>query len=177
MKIGIDIDNTITNTSILANELANNIRKCSNYHDLDKNDIKTFLTHYLDDIVYNVTLKEDVLFVLNKWHSKGYKIIFITARGTDDVDDLVNLKAIYLTSLYFKKMNVPFDEIVFFKNSKADTAKKYDLDVFIDDKEKVLDEVRDKGILTIRFTSCESKHKVASSWLEVDKIIAEMGDI
>ena len=175
MKIGIDIDNTITNTSILANRLANNIKTCNTYHDLEKNDIKKFLTKYLDDIVYNATLKDNVLDVLNKWQSKGYKIIFITARGTDNVDELVNEKAIYLTSIYFKKMNIPFDEIVFFKNSKADTCKKYELDVFIDDKESVLDEVRDKKINTIRFTDSESKHKTARSWHDVYKIIEEMG--
>ena len=175
MKIGIDIDNTITNTSVLANQLANNIKACKTYHDLEKKDIKAFLTEYLADIVYNVTLKNNALDILNKWQSKEYKIIFITARGTDDVEDLVDEKVIYLTSMYFKKMNIPFDEIVFFKSSKADTCQRYELDVFIDDKENVLDEVRNKEINTIRFTDSESKHKTARSWHDVDKIIEEMG--
>ncbi len=177
MNIGIDIDNTITDTSILANRLANNIKMCKTYHDLDKNDIKKFLTEYLDDIVYNVTLKDDVLTVLNKWQSKGYKIIFITARGSDNVDKLVNEKAIYLTSMYFKKLNIPFDEIVFFKSSKAKTVKDYNLDLFIDDKENVLHEIANLGIKVLRFTDLESKYETVNSWHEIDMKVMQMGEL
>ena len=177
MTIGIDIDNTITNTSSLANLLANNIKKCNNYYDLEKEDLTLFLSKYLEYITYNVTLKDNVINVLKKWYKKGYKIIFITARGTEKVDDYTNLKVICLTSLYFKKMHIPFNEIVFFKNNKALTAQKYNLDVFIDDKEKVLDEINASGINTIRFTNCKSKHKTVNSWLDIDKIIEEMGDL
>ena len=59
MKIGIDIDNTITETSLFANHLIKNNDKYNenqDYHNLKKEELKDFLTTYLEDIVYNVKL-------------------------------------------------------------------------------------------------------------------------
>ena len=180
MKIGIDIDNTITETSLLANTLVKNDKRYSennDYHNLNEAKLKDFLNTYLGKIVYNVKLKDNVIKVLNKWHNLGYKLIFITARGVEKTDNFINLNTLHLTSMYFTKMKIPFDEIVFFKDSKAATAIEYNLDLFIDDKEKVLDEISCAGIKTLRITtSSESKHKVVRNWLEIENIVTETGD-
>ena len=60
MRIGIDIDNTITETSLLANYLVkkdNKYNEEQDYHNLKKDELKDFLTRYLEDIVYNVKNK------------------------------------------------------------------------------------------------------------------------
>ena len=180
MRIGIDIDNTITETSLLANYLVKNDNKYDeneDYHNLGKEELEDFFTRYLKYIVYNVKLKTNVKKTLKKWHELGYKIIFITARGVDETTSSVNLKTLYLTSMYFAKENISFDEIIFFKDSKVATALEYDLDLFIDDKEKVLDEINLANIKTLRMTtSKESKHQIVSSWLEIADIVAKMGD-
>lgn len=180
MNIGIDIDNTITETSLLANYLVKNDNRYDenqDYHNLSKADLMDFLTRYLEEIVYNVKLKPHVTTVLNKWHKLGYKIIFITARGAEKTDGLVNLKTLCLTSMYFEKMNIPFDEIVFFKDSKEGAALDYKLDIFIDDKEQVLNEMKKANVKTLRMVENDkSNHIVVKNWFEIEKIIAEMGD-
>ena len=50
MNIGIDIDNTLTNTSIVSNTLVKQdilYRGANDYHDLNKEDKKDFLSKYL----------------------------------------------------------------------------------------------------------------------------------
>ena len=180
MKIGIDIDNTITETSLLANLLVKNdyrYNEAKDYHNLSEEKLKDFLTNYLSDIVYNVNIKADVKGTLEMWHNLGYKIIFITARGVEKTNNFINLRTLHLTSMYFEKEKIPFDEIIFFKDSKAQTALKYKLDLFIDDKESVLDEMASVGIKTLRMTAdLTSKHKIVNSWQEIQKIVSQMGD-
>lgn len=176
MTIGIDIDNTITNTSEKSCKITTKLYGCNDYHKLNIKDRIDFLNNYICNIVYTVNLKKDVISILNKWHKLGYKIIFITARGTEGIDEINQSKAIYLTSMYFKKKKIYFDEIIFLKSSKVDTVKKMDIDIFIDDKEDVLDEISKEGIKTIRFTNLESKHLKVDNWVDIDKIILEMGD-
>ena len=104
MNIGIDIDNTLTNTSIVSNTLVKQdilYRGANDYHDLDKEDKKDFLSKYLERIVWNVNIKDDALEVLKYWKSKGYKLVFITARGVEETNNKSNISSIYLSSLYF----------------------------------------------------------------------------
>ena len=85
LTIGIDIDDTITYTSKYANVLLHLDKKydyIKDYHELPCEDLKKFLEKYLVHIEESVFLKENVLEVLNYWHSKKIKIVFITARGS-----------------------------------------------------------------------------------------------
>ena len=67
MNIGIDIDNTLTNTSIVSNTLVKQdilYQGVNDYHDLNNEDKKDFLSKYLEQIVWNVNIKDDALDVL-----------------------------------------------------------------------------------------------------------------
>ena len=155
MNIGIDIDNTLTNTSIVSNTLVKEDKLYHgvlDYHDLNKEEAKDFLSKYLEQVVWNIDIKDDALEVLKYWKNKGYKLIFITARGVEETNNKSNIKSIYLTSLYFISKGITFDELVFFQENKGITCKKYNLDLFIDDKERVLDDVKKAGIKTLRIT-------------------------
>lgn len=126
MNIGIDIDNTLTNTSIVSNTLVKQdilYRGANDYHDLNNEDKKDFLSKYLEQIVWNVNIKDDALEVLKYWKSKGYKLVFITARGVEETNNKSNISSIYLSSLYFIYNAVPFDELVFFKKIKVKYVK------------------------------------------------------
>ena len=104
MNIGIDIDNTLTNTSIVSNTLVKQdilYHGINDYHDLNNEDKKDFLSKYLEQIVWNVNIKDDALEVLKYWKSKGYKLVFITARGVEETNNKSNINSIYLSSLYF----------------------------------------------------------------------------
>ena len=87
-----------------------------------------------------------------------------------------NIKSIYLTSLYFISKGITFDELVFFQENKGITCKKYNLDLFIDDKERVLDDVKKAGIKTLRITDDkESKHDIVHNWLEIKDYVDSLG--
>lgn len=180
MNIGIDIDNTLTNTSIISNTLLKNSNLYNgvlDYHELSPSDARKFLTDCLLDIVWNVKIKEDALEVLKYWKRKGYKLIFITARGTEDTSEKIHINSICLTSLYFIINKVGFDGLVFFQEDKSNACKKYNIDVFIDDKEKVLDEIKNEGIKTVRITNDEiSNHKIAHNWQEIKDYVDSLGE-
>ena len=150
MNIGIDIDNTLTNTSIVSNTLVKEDKLYHgvlDYHDLNKEEAKDFLSKYLEQVVWNIDIKDDALEVLKYWKNKGYKLIFITARGVEETNNKSNIKSIYLTSLYF-----------------------------IDDKERVLDDVKKAGIKTLRITDDkESKHDIVHNWLEIKDYVDSLG--
>lgn len=176
LTIGIDIDDTITYTSKYANVLLHLDKKydyIKDYHELPCEDLKKFLEKYLVHIEESVFLKENVLEVLNYWHSKKIKIVFITARGSK-----TRLESINTTCVYFEKNKIPFEKIIFYQKSKYKMAMKEKVDLFIDDKECVLDEIKDVGIKTLRIwpNDIKSNHKVAHNWLEIKDYIDEMGD-
>lgn len=181
LTIGIDIDNTITNTSIYSNTLLKKdplYNSKNNYRELNKEEIKNFLTKYIESIVESVLVKKDVIDTLSYWKNKGYKIVFITARGAEKTDNYTSLKSTFLTSLYFAKNNIPFDELVFFQEEKGAACLNEFVDIFIDDKENVLDEVAKKGIKTLRISEekVESKHKLVQNWQEIRKYIDSLGE-
>lgn len=166
MVIGIDVDDTITKTSEYANKLLKSDVKYNyviDYHDLNSDDYDEFINKYIGNIYDCVPLKEDVVNTLKLWHDEGIKIIFITARGRDNYKD-----AFSKTGLYFANNDIYFDKIIFKQKSKFDACINNNVDLFIDDKEEVLDEIKEKGIATLRITnSLESKHEVAKSWQEI----------
>ncbi len=166
MVIGIDVDDTITKTSKCANKLLKNDNKYNyviDYHDLNSDDYDEFINKYIGNIYDCVPLKEDVVNTLKLWHDEGTKIIFITARGSDNYKD-----AFSKTGLYFASNDIYFDKIIFKQKSKFDACIKNNVDLFIDDKEEVLDEIKKKGIATLRITdSLESKHEVVKTWQEI----------
>lgn len=174
LRIGIDIDNTITNTSNLANNLLKNdinFNGYFDYHNLSKSSYILFLNKYLDYIEKNVELNKNVVSVLNYLHERGCYIVLITARGSR------NFKNTEVNTLnYLKNKNICYDKIIFKQESKLKVSQEEKIDVFIDDKIKVLDEMNNKNILTIKFGKCDKKikHKVANNWLEVKKIIDDL---
>ena len=74
-----------------------------------------------------------------------------------------------------KKYDLPYDEIYYKQNKKGKIAKELNVSYFIDDKEKVLDEVKEYGIQTIWYTNekKESKHLIFSNWLDIANYIIE----
>lgn len=67
MVLGIDIDDTITETTITANRYLKDFTTLfQDYHELPKEEYHKFLNKYLTDIVKNNILKEGVLDIIAK---------------------------------------------------------------------------------------------------------------
>ena len=97
MIIGIDIDDTITNTSDLIRELAK--KEYPDYKGklrVPKDKYEEFQDKYVNYIHANATLKEGVVDTLNYLKENGCTLLFITYRG-------FNRGNIEITKEYFKK--------------------------------------------------------------------------
>ena len=170
MNIGIDIDDTMSDTTKLANAILHNEYPNLNikdYHELKKKDFIKFCELHLSEIQKYMILKDGVVETLKFWKNKGYKIYIITARGSKGMDFLIPI-----TLEFLKNNNIPYDEILFKQERKGNACKNKNIDIFIDDKEKVLDEVKKKNpnIRTIRFLNKMevSKHESIRSWFEIN---------
>ena len=151
MNIGIDIDDTITNSweylkPIYEKEF--NIKIDENtlpyYKAVNKKINLTFdefakrLNKY-DHLKKDIPLKGDVVEIIKKLKQDGHTIIFITARGK-------TYKNPYqLTKEYLEKFGVPYDKIVLDAWDKSISCEKENIDLFIDDSPKHCEEVSELG--------------------------------
>ena len=90
MRIAIDIDDTITDTSIFTDELVlknklSDICKKDEYYTTGRYNWSSkqddeFWDANIEYILTNAPIKEDAVEVINKLHDEGYEIYIITAR-------------------------------------------------------------------------------------------------
>ena len=172
MTIGIDVDDTITKTTETLNSLPWMTKDFFDKAINDPSSIPDF-NQKLNIIFSNLKTFDNAIEVINSWKNSGKKVVVITARGSLGLDALVSI-----TRDYFKANKIDVDDIIFYQEKKGEACKNNGVDIFIDDNEKVLDEVKSKGIKTIRFCSKKvlSNHKVLHSWLELKEYIARLGD-
>lgn len=181
MKIGIDIDDTITNTYKILVSIA------AEKYNLDANEILERRPDY--DELWNslpnfdairkeifmkmapiVPLKEDVIEVLTKLKEQGNEIIFITARNSDEYDDPYQISYDYLV-----KNQVPFDKLYANVLDKGAKCVEENIDIFIDDDDTHCINVADKNIKTLQFDSLKSIEmldiKRVYSWKEIYELL------
>ena len=152
MNIGIDIDDTITNTlEILIPYVSKNSAldigklKESNKMSYDKileqykDKIKEIGKVMFEQVLPNVTLKEDAKEIIDKLKYEGNKIIIITARDKAFYD-----KAFEFTSNQLNNLGINYDKL-FCTYNKRQVCIDEKIDLFIDDNIKNLDSV--KGIV------------------------------
>lgn len=184
MNIGIDIDDTITNTySVLLPMIAikygmdinkmlsqrptyNFLNKTLPNYDLIKPDIFPAMAKI-------VPLKEGVVEILNKLKEEGHKIIFISARNRKEYLDP------YKISLDYLKVNkIPFDKLIVDCHDKGKECVINGIDLFIDDNTGNCTSVKNKGIPTLQFDAPfnqdQNKFKRVCSWDEVYDVVQEM---
>lgn len=163
MIIGIDIDDTITDTyevmmgyaqeytlDVLGREpIINETNSCSNHlyiqylHNWNKDEDLKYLELYYENIIKEVRPKTLALKYLNKLKEEGHTIVLITARWETEYIDVVGL-----TKEWLRKNNVPYDKLIVNAENKQMAAKQENLDIFIDDSFKNCQMVSDIGIKT-----------------------------
>ena len=166
MRIGIDIDDTLTdvkNELIKAGEnyarsLGKDIKVDKNFEDKNNNGNKwqemfqfdyDELKYFLKDIQESITNKakprENVVEVINKLKNDGNKIIIITARDSEFHDDPYKYSKDWLD-----KNNIYYDKLVVNARNKEDACIEEKIDLFIDDSKSNCLNVKKAGIKTIR---------------------------
>ena len=171
MKIGIDIDDTITNTyEVLFNyaqkyttEELNKTGKIRNVdclthgyteksHDWTKEEANVFWSKYYHPMIKNVRPK---IFAIEyiKELAKGNEIYLITARYDDETRT-----AEKLTIEWLEKYDVPYKELFVQAEDKLAVAKKVGIDVFIDDSFANCKQVSEGGIKSYMIESMINKN-------------------
>lgn len=145
MVIGIDIDDTITNSSDVFIEYAklynknNNIKFEIDTRQLDqkkafgwnKYNQKKFIKENLDKILSNAKPKNNCIYFINKLRDEGNKIYFITSRNNEELDNISDI-----TKQWLINNNFHYDKLITNCFDKSKICKKYNVDIFIDDNVK-----------------------------------------
>ena len=166
MRIGIDIDDTLTDVKDelieagenYARSLGKDIKVDKNFEDKNNNGNKwqemfqfnyDELKYFLKDIQERITNKakprENVVEVINKLKKDGNEIIIITARDSEFHDNPYKYSKDWLD-----KNNIYYDKLVVNARNKEDACIEEKIDLFIDDSESNCLKVNKAGIKTIR---------------------------
>ena len=178
MRIGIDVDDTITNTwedimpgfSKVFNIPIEELKNSTPYYRALKEDIS--LDEYfdkilplLDEMIPKVSLKDNVKEVIDKLYELGHHVIFITARGrghTNPYEDTKN---------YLDRHHIKYDKIVVNAEGKDVPCKEEKIDVFIDDSIKHCTLVKKLGIEVIMldtyYNHDAKEFKHCKNWNEI----------
>lgn len=187
MKIGIDIDDTMTNTfdylmpyiaeffKIDIKYLKDNDISYSNLPEGMKEREFEFARKYYDRVIPNTPFKPKVAEYIKKIRDLGHEIIIITARDKNLYTDE------YKTTIQeLKNNNICYDKLICDFN-KAEICKRENIDLFIDDSVKNCSEVNELGIEILLFNSrINMKNKNSfyrvNNWKEIYEKIKEKND-
>ena len=177
MKIGIDIDDTITNTydntiKIICNlynqDYNELIQKQMNYDDLIIYFPKAFSKEIYEKSIKIVKLKKDVKRIINKL-SQNNEIFIITARNKNECSLPYNMSYNYLID-----KGIKFDKLFVEVFDKGKCCNENKIDLFIDDSIKNCQNVIEYGIDTILFDNVFNKNsniKRFDNWIDIYEYI------
>jgi len=149
MRIGIDIDETLVDTSKSFDNVMKkyNVNFVKKYHDKwSKKEREIIFNNYLEEILTSATLKKDVKKVIGLLKSLGHELIIITARNNKYCNSIEET-----TKRFIEHENLNITEIYFGQNKKSDLAKKLKIDLMIDDDINVYNNMKKDGIDCILF--------------------------
>lgn len=187
MRIGIDIDDTITNTwecmkpvyaeifNISLEEL--NKAKYPYYYAvkdkvLSLDDFFSMIVKHYDKIGSNLKVKEGAVEVINKLHDEGNKIIIITARSRGYTEPYK------ITKDFLDRNNIKYDKIIIGANDKSIPCVSEKIDLFIDDSVKHCEEVSNVGIKVVligtQYNEDEKRFTRVCDWYQVKEYIDKL---
>lgn len=194
MNIGIDIDDTISNTyetflpymkkfveQELNRKLDLNLSSKINYYNivgkygLSEEEARTFWKKYFILIIENVIPKKFSVEVINKIKEKGNKIVLITARFDDE---LVDVRVV--TEKWLEANKINYDKLIINSQNKLEIAKQENIDIFLDDSIINCEMLKSGNIKTYMFSTENNKYyknddiEKINSWDEFYEKIKEV---
>ena len=180
MRIGIDLDETICNTSKIINEYMNQYALKENI-DVDavmptrRDD---FFNRYTVDIFKNVEIKPHVSEVLNRLKDEGHELYAITARSGELTSKKIEI--VEPTINWLKEHNIKIDKLITnaYHEEKAQVCLENKIDLMIDDDIYNCQEIGKVGIKYLLFDD-KNRYDISNkvtNWLDIEKII-ERNDI
>ena len=194
MNIGIDIDDTISNTfetflpyikkfveQDLNRNLDLNLSSRTDYYNivekygLSEDEAKDFWIQYYIPMLESVKPKQSAVETINKIKEKGNRIILITARIDDEIVD-----ARAITEKWLNTNNIKYDKLIINSHNKLEIAKQEKIDIFIDDSIRNCEMVSSENIKTYMFLTKNNEYyenkeiKKIASWDEFYENIKEV---
>ena len=195
MNIGIDIDDTISDTfeALLAYSQKYTIEDLKRESNIDINkdylnhlyivsasgwndlETKNFWEKYYEDILNAVNIKNFASKVINNKRKNGDKIFLITARW-----DMPNFDTKKLTENWLLENNVQYDKLFMNASDKVQLVKENNIDLFIDDSFNNCKQISENTNAKVyMMTSLVNKNlgdkkiKRVFSWPEIDNLISK----
>lgn len=185
MRIGIDIDNTISNTNELIIEellrfdykyLGNRgfknkeAYKFTEMFNLSEAEFSYICETLYPVIVPKIQAKSHASEVINRLKKEGNEIYIITHR------DHVEFKNPYqITKKWLKRNKIVYDKLIVDSGDKGECAEENKIDIFIDDLPKNCELIAAKNIPVLMFDAYynrnENRFKRVISWEEIYNII------
>ena len=194
MNIGIDIDDTISNTfetflpymekyvkQDLKRELNLNLSSKTDYYNivekygLSRKEAKSFWMQYYIPMLENVKPKQSAVEIINKLKDKGNKVILITARVDDEIVD-----ARAITEKWLEENKINYDKLIINSHDKLEITKRENIDIFIDDSIRNCEMVSSGNIKTYMFLTRNNEYyenenmEKVTSWDEFYEKIKEV---
>ena len=186
MKIGIDIDDTVsqTNERLIEEAVKYDREFVKGRGFKDKNaysfmemfywsvvDVDNFLKKFRkSNAFYELEPKENAAKYITKLYEEGNEIYFITRR-----QDTFKVKA--MTKKWMKKNGFKYNKIFFHIKEKGQFCHEYDIDLFIDNDEKNVYEAEeykiDSLLMATRYNENVEDLRKVYSWEEIYKYIKE----
>ena len=187
MKIGIDIDNVISNFNdellkeyiihdkeIKGNGIVNKneyITKMFNWTDEEE---KRFYKENIERIAVNLKPIKDSIKYIYKLKEIGCKIYIITGRDNGDYSDSYNM-----TVNWLKKYNIYYDELFivdsYNSHTKTEICLKNNIDIMIDDSKRMCEDIKKHGItaflMDTPYNRDTNEFIRVHTWKEIYKII------
>lgn len=189
MRIGIDIDDTLADTTphviplymefdkkyAHGKGITKPHRKHNDAFDWTLEEIHNLRDNYIDDIVSSIPAKRDASKYVNLIKKLGHTIIIITARTKDYYRDPYGVSISWL-----KKNNIPFDDIKADLLYKGEVCIEAKIDLFIDDSfgqaSYVAENLKIPVLMPVddynKDKECDGITKV-NSWEEIYNIVFE----
>lgn len=176
MRIAIDLDDTLVNTSERTMEYLKEIdsKYMDNIQDIMRDNLTNpivveFYDKYLSEIVHSAKLKENAL-LINELY-KDYEIYFITARSERFIKDVDTRTKNLLDSF-----NIKYHKVITGAGNKAEVCYENKIDLLIDDSIRHCTKFRELGGKSFLMNSplnkdIETDLKRVYNWKEIYDII------
>lgn len=186
MRIGIDIDDVITDTSLTMREYINKYDKSGEITEhieavmrgeMPTLNIKKFFEENCIKIFSDAKVKQNASEVTQRLLDSGNEIFIITSRGETKFKGSQKV-----TLEYLRAHDIKFTQILFNSFEKDKICEENNIDVMVDDSSKYCMEIAKKNIKSILFTSEVNKSinvdvPRVSNWLELEEKINQICNV
>ena len=196
MNIGIDIDDTISNTHDVLFSYAQrytvvDLKKeiqppkeknlsgngfCKRFHNWTDEEEYNFWTKYYAEIIEQLSAKKFAKEVIKRIRDNGNKIFLVTARFELPDEDIKKI-----TTEWLEKNGIEYDEIIFNARDKLKVVQENQIKIMLDDAIPNCKQIAENGIDAILMDSMENKNQELQgvirvySWIhaeqEINKIL------